>query len=279
MVDIAVLIASRGRPFRLQIALSRILNTAAHPGRVKIGVWCDDDDPQTAIAASDFDEALIMSGPRPASLGEAQNALAAIMDADVYTVLADDVYPATIGWDLVIDQMMASGNMPPVMAWNHGADDPAYPILTKEWVLASGGIFTARRFPFWFDDFWLAEVAELVTGQPVTYPVNMRLTGDKGKTPRMRDLPFWYRYFHATRPLRIAEAHAIHKELYDSELPDRSAIIASLSEGDAFREASAKDWQTKYSSASGEPDKAYVAAMASAKAELALIVEEYGLSA
>jgi len=277
MVDIAILIASRGRPFRLQIAIHRILKTAANPDRIKIGIWSDDDDPETAIAASAFDNVLLMVGPRPRALSEAQNSLAGIMEADIYTVLADDVYPATIGWDLVIDRLAQTGH--PVWAWNHGADDPAYPIMTRQWFEAAGGIFTARRFPFWFDDFWLAEVAEMVTGEPVSYPVNMRLTGDKGKTPRMRDLPFWYRYFHATRPLRVAEAHAIHKMMTGEEMPDRSAIIASLAAGDAIREAKAGGWQDKYSSATGEPDPAYVLAKQAAEDEMALLIEEYGLSA
>lgn len=274
MQSIAVLLASRGRPVRLSIALTRIFQTATRPERIKVAVWLDDDDPTVNMAGlSHWPNVRVVIGKRPRALGDVHDYMSNLVDADLYTVLADDVYPVENGWD---EELIRNHEhyRRPVYCWVHrNSSDPAYPILTREWVKAAGGIFTSGLFPFWFDDFWLAEVAELVMGEPVYMIDGLKLTGDKMTgTPRMRDLPFWYRVFHRTRPMRIAEAEAIHAKIFDRPLRaelERADLLADFAEGDARREASAVGWEEKYSTATGEPDAGYVAAKQYAESLLA----------
>jgi hypothetical protein len=263
VMKIAVLIASRGRPFRLGVALQRIFDTADNPENITVSVWLDDDDKTPSLdVVRGFmgGRVTVTVGSRPQSLGEAHNALSTKVDADLYCVLADDVYPQSRGWDSMLVSAHAQHNQP-VYCWLHRSEDPAYPILTKKWVQAAGGVFTADLFPFWFDDFWLAEIVEIATGEPIACLTGLKLTGDKGTgTPRMRDLAYWYSVFHKTRPLRVEEAKNIYRNLNGYEMPDRSEIVASLAEKDAWREEMAPKWQEAYSTAKGEPDAGYVKA-------------------
>jgi hypothetical protein len=267
-MKIGVLIASRNRPMRLGIALQRIAATAVNLDDVHVAVWLDDDDPsqsQDVVNAFTGCRVTLMFGPRPQSLGSVFNVLCKAVHADLYTVLADDVYPAQRGWDEVMRRLHAQFRQP-VYCWRHRCADPAYPILSREWINAAGGIFTADLFPYWFDDIWLAEVVEMVTGETVACVEPLKLTGDKGTgTPRMRDLRWWYRVFHSTRPIRLKQAEAIHAALYGSPLPDRSSIVASMQAEDDRRESSADRWETEYSTATGEPDAAYIAAKVKAE--------------
>lgn len=262
-MKISVLIASRERPFRLGIALQRIFDTADNPENITVSVWLDDDDKTPSLdVVRGFmgGRVAAMVGPRPQSLGEAHNELSSMVDADMYCVMADDVYPQSKGWDSLLVAAHEKYNQP-VYCWQHRSDDPAYPILTKKWVRAAGGIFTADLFPFWFDDFWLAEVVEIATGEPIACLTGLKITGDKGTgTPRMRDLAYWYGVFHKTRPLRVQEASRIHQRMFGTEMPDRSEIIEDLAKKDAWREGMAPMWERKYSTATGEPDAGYVKA-------------------
>jgi hypothetical protein len=262
-MKIAVLIASRGRPFRLHVALQRLFDTADSPEDIAAAVWLDDDDmtPSLDVVRGFMGGRVVANvGQRPDALGDAHNALSAMVDADMYCVLADDVYPELRGWDSLLKSAHAVHNQP-VYCWTHRSEDPAYPILTREWVEAAGGVFTAGRFPFWFDDFWLAEVVEIATGHPIACLTGLKLTGDKGTgTPRMRELRHWYSVFHKTRCLRVEEARRIHEHLYGREMPDRSGIIAGMSEKDEWRESMADHWQEIYSTAVGDPDAAYLTA-------------------
>jgi hypothetical protein len=263
-MKIAVLIASRGRPFRLHVALQRLFDTADSPEDIAAAVWLDDDDmtPSLDVVRGFMGGRVVANvGQRPDALGDAHNALSAMVDADLYCVLADDVYPELRGWDSLLKSAHAIHNQP-VYCWKHRSDDPAYPILTREWVNAAGGIFTAGLFPFWFDDFWLAEVVEIATGQPIACLTGLKLTGDKGTgTPRMRDLAYWYSVFHKTRVLRLEEAGRIHRALCGADLPDRSCVIADMAKKDAWREEMAPMWQEAYSTAVGDPDAGYIKAM------------------
>ncbi len=263
-MKIAVLIASRNRPTRLGIALQRIAATADNPDNIHIGVWLDDDDPSNSVDivnAFTRCRVTLINGPRPQSLGEAHNALARSIQADLYMVLADDVYPANRGWDTLLCATHAKLGQP-VYCWKHRSNDPAYPILIKQWVDAAGGIFTADLFPYWFDDFWLAEVAELVMGEPILCITPLALTGDKGSgTPRMRELRWWYGVFHITRSMRITEAAAIYERLSGGKpMPDRADIVADMARQDGMRDANADRWETEYSTSTGEPDAGYIAA-------------------
>lgn len=267
-MKIAILIASRNRPMRLGIALQRIAATADNLDNIHIGVWLDDDDTSGSVdVVNAFTRCRVtlINGPRPQALGEAHNALARAIQADMYCVMADDVYPANKGWDTLLCASHDRINQP-VYCWKHRSNDPAYPILTKQWVDAAGGIFTADLFPYWFDDFWLAEVAEMVVGEPILCITPLALTGDKGSgTPRMRELRWWYGVFHSTRFLRIAEASAIHRALYRKDMPDRSDLIADMASQDGMRDSNADRWETEYSTATGEPDAGYLAARAKAE--------------
>lgn len=276
-MKIALLIASRSRPFRLGIALQRIAATADNLDNIHIGVWLDDDDPTNSadvVNAFSACRVTLLQGPRPRALGEAHNALAQAIQADIYSVMADDVYPSNRGWDTLLRACHERLDQP-IYCWSHRSSDPAYPIVTKRWLDAAGGVFTADLFPYWFDDFWLGEVAELVLGQPMICLSPLKLTGDKGTgTPRMRELRWWYQVFHAARSMRVAEAARIHKSLYGTEMPNRSAVIEDMARGDEMREENADRWETEYSTAEGEPDAGYLAARAKAEIVAGLCRQE-----
>ena len=207
------MICSRGNPEALQATCLGLANTARYPERLRFRIRADDDDRFTVGACARLSrrmnlEAII--GPRPESLGAEVNRLVASVEADHYAIMGDDVQPYTLHWDLALDRTEQD-----LTCWalQHPEQPPDYPIVSKYWIKACGGRVFTDRFPFWFDDRWLAEVGILVYGRlPPALPIGLH--AHKTRTQRMRDLPLWLEYYGVLEPERVAQAQEIADWLF-----------------------------------------------------------------
>lgn len=209
-MKISVIIPSRGRHFRLWVAVGGLqeLQSGKHDVTYVIGV--DEDDADTINTC----EVMKMGGhvaygvfKRTGSLGAMDNALALKVPADVYCVLGDDLQIVTRDWDDIIAKAWEA--KPDGMWWWSSKMEPAplAPIISHKWFEASGRLFT-DYFPFWWDDLWLLEVWILAAEGPPLF-IDAFMKDRSIHTHRMRDLRFWSDFYHSRRPERVADAKRI----------------------------------------------------------------------
>lgn len=110
-----ILVPSRGRPQNIERLRRAVLDTAAHPDRIRLLVRLDDDDP-TAGRYQETDgpaEVLTEIGPRTrlAASWNEQAAIVSLQGGTTHLALwGDDVIPVTPGWDRTfIERLDADG--------------------------------------------------------------------------------------------------------------------------------------------------------------------------
>lgn len=230
-MKIACILATRGRPERAAAAIeiANALSSVNH--ELRFIVCCDSDDTETILRFGDIE---LSVAPSPMSVAEVWNRGAALCpEADVICPMVDDSFIAAPDWDEII--VSTFERLPPplrVMAWNDTANRglATLPIIGRQWYDAAG--LYVGWFPYWFYDTWLAEVYSFVAGFKPLIPESLLLTAKKGKTQRMRDLGFWWRFYSATRSDRLLEASRLRETF---NLPDNKAN----------REAMVRDWQER----------------------------------
>jgi hypothetical protein len=94
--------------------------------------------------------------------------------------------------------------------------------LSVPWVQTLGRVMT-EKFPYWFDDNWLDEVATMVQRKFPVDTIMVPLYG-KGKTRRMRNLPFWQNYYSCNFDERYADAERLRALIWQG---DEEGIAAS----------------------------------------------------
>jgi tetratricopeptide (TPR) repeat protein len=125
-------------------------------------------------------------------------------------ILADDICFSALGWD---DVLRRTAKRHPSGIFLAGPYDPTsadtctYPIFGWKWLETLQKIF-AGHFPYWYDDLWVHQIGEMA-GCYERLPLDMHPIQGKGKTRRMRDLPFWARFFQLTLPEREAAARKL----------------------------------------------------------------------
>lgn len=213
---ISVLVPTRGRTKNLEIMLRSLAQTAVEKSLVDVWIYVDHDDPATQafLEQRDPNESGIavhtIIGDRPLSQGEICNHLCRQVNSNggIYFSTCDDYRFVTKGWDRIVregfrrypDNILMAFPQDPTAA----PGQATHMILGAEWVNGLGRYLT-EFFPFWYDDAWIDDVATLI-GRKVQLDFQMAPQGGKGKTPRMKNLIFWEKFFLDTLADRVDDA-------------------------------------------------------------------------
>jgi hypothetical protein len=234
--EICIIMATRGRPEMLAEVFASLKANTAQKDKVAIWLYVDVDDLVTraAIDAGKLSDAGVKInwhfGGQTAGLCETQHALwkNSGRTAEIYFVSVDDARFDTPGWDDVIRD--ASKKFPGgiFLACPHDpatTDTCTYPIFGWRWLETLQWIFPGH-FPYWYDDRWVHQIGEMA-GCYVRLPIVMFPIRGKGKTRRMRDLPFWARFFQ----LALDERKNSARQLIDAmnlTPEEKSAALKNL---------------------------------------------------
>jgi hypothetical protein len=219
--EICLIMATRGRPEMLAEVFAALKTHTAQKEKVSLWLYVDEDDAVTRKALDDgrLDDAGIRLhwhiGGQTSGLGEMQQILWEISGrtAEIYMVLGDDVRFDTPGWDDVLREVSSRFPDGIFLASPHDpmtADTCTYPVFGWRWLETLRKIFPGH-FPFWYDDRWVHQIGEMA-GRYAWLPIVMLPIGGKGRTRRMRDLPFWARFFQ----LALDERKDSAKKLIDA---------------------------------------------------------------
>ena len=209
-MKLTVIIPSRGRHFRLWLAVGTLRELESGKHEVTYAVGCDEDDQDTINVC----DVMKLDGRfaygifrRMGSLGAMDNKLAELVPGDAYVILADDLALTAKGWDDKIAEAYAT-RPDGVYWWKCKTDPPSLaPVISHAWFKAAGYLFT-DYFPFWWDDLWLMKVWILAAEAPPIY-IDAYLKDTPVHTHRMRDLRFWTDFYQSREPERISEAKRI----------------------------------------------------------------------
>jgi hypothetical protein len=177
-------------------------------------------------------------GPRPGALGQCHQALWNVSGrvSEIYMITCDDVRFATPGWDRLVRDTFANYRDGVLLGYAHDptADSATYPFIGWGFLKTLGyeKIFPGI-FVFWFDDKWIEQIARMA-GRCVKIPVTMSPIGDKGKTQRMRCVPFWTRFAQLTIVERKDSALKLVDAMYAADPPGRTKALAELEKAHAF---------------------------------------------
>ncbi len=106
--------------------------------------------------------------------------------------------------------------------------------MAASWIEANGFVFDPR-FPFWFGDSALVEVAIFATGDGMPGTSSLRFASMPGNVnPRLRDMELWWRFFAATRHERVETARKIARQAGLPEINDyvMESLIAAQEDKD-----------------------------------------------
>src|SRR5690242_18656489 len=219
--DIAILLSTRGRPEKLQEVFSSLKASTVDKNKTSLWLYVDDDDTVTrkVIDAKGFPELGFPVhwhiGHRTPDWGQPYRILweATGRSAEVYMIANDDVRFETVGWDNVLREQYAQYPDGIVLACPYDPVAPAistFPIFGGAWLQINGGIY-AGYFHYWFDDMWADQIGRMI-GRYINIPILLSPIKGKGKTQRMRCLPFWTKFFELTlRERKEIASKLIHR--------------------------------------------------------------------
>ncbi len=231
--EISVIMATRGRPEMLAQVFASLKANTTQKDKVSLWIYVDEDD---AVTRQAVDDGLLRDagvqlhwhyGPQTPSLCETQHALwrEAGRTAEICMVSVDDARFDTPGWD---DIVRAAAKKFPDGIYLAAPFDPAtadtstYPIFGRKWLETLQHIFPGH-FPYWFDDRWVHQIGYMADRyEPL--PIVMFPIRGKGRTRRMRDLPFWARFFQ----LMLVERNASARKLIEAMNQDENSQRTSL---------------------------------------------------
>jgi len=216
--EICLFMATRGRPESLAQVFAALKACTAQRETVSLWLYVDEDDTATrkAIDSGALNDAGVRIhwhiGPQTAGLCETQHTLwrNSGETAEIFMGLADDVRFDTPGWDNILREVAAKFPDGIFLASAHDpmtSDTCTYPIFGWRWLETLQHIFPGH-FPFWYDDRWVHQIGEMA-GCYVRLPIVLLPIRGKGRTRRMRDLPFWARFFQLTLDERKVSARKL----------------------------------------------------------------------
>jgi len=231
--EICLIMATRGRPEMLAEVFVALKTHTAKKEKVSLWLYVDEDDSGTRKAIDDgrLSDAGVQLhwhiGGQTSGLGEMQSILwqASGRTAEIYMVLGDDVRFDTPGWDNVLREVAAKFPDGIFLASPHDpmtADTCTYPVFGWRWLETLQQLFCGH-FPFWYDDRWVHQIGEMA-GRYAWLPIVMLPVRGKGRTRRMRDVPFWARFFQ----LALDERKASARKLIDAMNLDPEKKDAAL---------------------------------------------------
>jgi hypothetical protein len=210
--------ATRGRPHMLAEVFTALKQHTVQKEKVSLWLYVDEDDAITrkAIADGSLSDAGVQLhwhiGQQTSGLGQMQQILWEVSGrtAEVFMVLGDDVRFDTPGWDNILRETAAKFPDGIFLASPHDpmtADTCTYPVFGWNWLETLQSLFCGH-FPFWYDDRWVHQIGEMA-GRYAWLPIVVRPIGGKGKTRRMRDVPFWANFFQLALDERKASARKL----------------------------------------------------------------------
>jgi len=227
---ISILIPTRGRPNYLKNVFDSIEDTTKDKSLVDVWIYVDDDDVATKQFIDTYPKdkysfkIAYVFGPRTNTQGEMSNILRekCTTNPGIYMLTGDDYIFVTKYWDNIIreafnrypDRILLAYPVDPIVA----PDQVTLIILSAEWTNILGRFLT-EYFPFWSDDVWLDQVSQMIQ-RKIKLDMQMAPQGGKGKTPRMKNLLFWHRFFMNTMDERIEDANILRRALYPENSPE-----------------------------------------------------------
>jgi hypothetical protein len=216
--EICLIMATRGRPHMLAEVFTALKQHTVQKEKVSLWLYVDEDDAITrkAIADGSLSDAGVQLhwhiGQQTSGLGQMQQILWEVSGrtAEVFMVLGDDVRFDTPGWDNILRETAAKFPDGIFLASPHDpmtADTCTYPVFGWNWLETLQSLFCGH-FPFWYDDRWVHQIGEMA-GRYAWLPIVVRPIGGKGKTRRMRDVPFWANFFQLALDERKASARKL----------------------------------------------------------------------
>jgi hypothetical protein len=237
--EISILMATRGRPEMLAEELATLKANTRRKEALAVWLYVDEDDEITrkAIDAGRFADLDFRVhwhvGPRPPALGQAHQALwnASGRASEVYMISCDDARFDTPGWDEVVRREFGRYSDGILLAFAHdpNAEQATYPFIGWGFLQTLGyeKVFPGI-FAFWFDDKWVEQIAQMA-GRCALIPMTINpIGGGKGKTQRMRCVPFWTRFFQLLMPERKACAQRLVAAMPFPDEAARAAATAAL---------------------------------------------------
>src|SRR5438552_5820407 len=237
--EIAILLSTRGRPDMLVEVFNSLRTTTTGKDRVALWLYVDDDDQVTrqAIEGGKFPDPGFPVhwhiGPRTPDWGQTYQVLWTALGrtSEVYMIANADVRFETPGWDDVVRAKFAEYPDGILLACPYDPVAPAiatFPILGWGWLRTHGRVY-AGYFHYWFDDKWVDQIGRMI-GRYINIPILLSPIRGKGRTQRMRCLPFWTRFFQLTLPERKAPAAKLIGAMYPRDEAARAAALAKLDE-------------------------------------------------
>lgn len=238
--EISVIFATRGRPELLSEVFNSLRRTTTRKELTSVWIYVDDDDAATLrqIENKSFpDPGLPVHwhvGPQTGGLGETHQTLWRVSGgtSQVYVTTVDDAQFDTQGWDDIVRAKYDEYPDGVLLSFPHDpltADQATYPIFGWGWIKALGYVYPGY-FPYWFDDKWVDQIGRMID-RCVKLPFDVRpIRGGKGRTKRMRNHPFWMRFFVLTLEERKAAANKLIDAMYPGDESQRASARARLEE-------------------------------------------------
>jgi hypothetical protein len=252
---INIFMLTRGRPEKVVVAIRSLDRLANKKNKIELWIYIDNDDiPTLNLMNSDWCKGISIGinwhiGSRPITHGAAFTELWNVSsNAAMYMGFSDDYVVQTSNWDVAVRETFL--NVPNDRIAIGYLSDPLMPkggvtfmVETAEWI-NQVGYFVVPYFPYWFGDIWLQQIAEMVE-RKYAIPVNVwPLEGEKGKTLRLWDLPFWTYFFNILLAERVETAIKIIERLTSDNLIARECAIANMYEKITEIEETAKAGQS-----------------------------------
>jgi tetratricopeptide (TPR) repeat protein/glycosyltransferase involved in cell wall biosynthesis len=224
---ISILMPTRKRTVFLEGVLDSLEEKTQNKDLIDLWLYVDHDDGETLdfigrgrLNAYSFKIHWAV-GERTGSQGEMVNILwrKCRTGAGIYMPLPDDYKIITHSWDRIVRETFNRFSPRILLAY---VDEPTGApgqtvlfLLSAEWINCLGRIVT-HYFPYWFDDTWLDEVSQMV-GRRIKIDIRMEPQSGKGKTIRMRNLPFWHKFYIHTADERLCDAEKLRRAIFSPE--------------------------------------------------------------
>lgn len=234
--EFSILMPTRGRPDRVVRAVQSIMAGDTLRPEVEIVIGFDEDDPTVeaavaALAALNLPEKqlLIQMAPRPRTLADLFNQLAAASKGRWLMAFCDDIVMVERDWYEIAIAGLAKAPKGVAVAFPKDPlhpDFPSMPIISRK-MFTGLGYMMNPIFPYWFTDSWLNELS-IITGLKLPLDFSVNNPEEKGKTHGIVDLAFWWQVFEKTRPMRVKDALLMLKAAFSDSDPWVRTVLATL---------------------------------------------------
>ena len=141
MIDLSILLPTRGRTAAVGRMLRSVLDTAVHPERIEVVLTADFDDPGTRAFEHPGVTIRKVHGA-PCYLGEAYRRCWAASRGRTLLLATDSLVFATFGWDRIVRQTLGQFGDEIGLAWglDRGSRRPTHLFLTRALETLAGGL-------------------------------------------------------------------------------------------------------------------------------------------